>query len=92
MVLELLLVVASLVEEHGSRALTLVAASRGLGGCSSQTLEHRLNSCGPWAQLLHGTWDLSNSGTGLCLLHCQVDCLPLSHQGSPLHYFLFFKG
>ena len=62
MVLELLLVVASLVEEHGSRALTLVAASRGLGGCSSQTLEHRLRSCGAQAWLLHSMWDLPRSG------------------------------
>jgi len=24
--------------------------------------EHRLTSCGPWAQLLHGTWDLPRPG------------------------------
>ena len=27
-----------------------------------QALEHRLNSCGSWAYLLHGMWDLPGSG------------------------------
>ena len=91
MVLELLLVVASLVEEHGSRALTLVAASRGLGGCSSQTLEHRLNSCGPWAQLLHGTWDLSNSGTGPVSPALPGGLLTTKPPGKPSSFFFFFS-
>ena len=30
--------------------------------CSSKTLEHRLNSCGAWVQLIPGMWDLPGSG------------------------------
>ena len=37
-------------------------AAHGLSSCGSQTLEHRLNSCGTWAQLLCGMWDLPGSG------------------------------
>ena len=29
---------------------------KGFSGCGSQTLEHRLSSCGTRAQLLHGMW------------------------------------
>ena len=41
-------VVASLVSEHSSRALSesSVVAARGFSICSSWALEHRLNSCG----------------------------------------------
>ena len=48
----LLTVLVSLVVEHRLLA-------HGLSGCSSQALEHRLGSCGPWAEWLQGTWDLS---------------------------------
>ena len=34
---------------------------RGLRNCGSQALEHRLNTYGPWALLLHGMWDLPRS-------------------------------
>ena len=47
-------------------------------GCSG------FSSCGTWAQLLWGTWDLSRAGIKPCLLHWQVDSLPLSHQGNPV--------
>ena len=30
--------------------------------CGSRALEHRLSSCGTWAQLLHGMWDLPGPG------------------------------
>ena len=33
----------------------------GFSSHSSQALEHRLNSCGMWALLLLGMWDLSGS-------------------------------
>ena len=39
-----------------------VAAAQGLDSCGSQALEHRLNSCGAWARLLYGLWDLPGSG------------------------------
>ena len=32
-----------------------------------------------------------DQGLNLCLLHWQVDSLPLSHQGSPVHLFFFFS-
>ena len=34
----------------------------GFSSCGSQALEHRLNSCDTWTQLLHGMWDLTGSG------------------------------
>ena len=39
-----------------------MAAARGLNCCGSQAVEHRLNSCGEWAQLLYGLWDLPGLG------------------------------
>ena len=44
---------------------------------------HRLSSCGSWAYLLCSMWNLLEQGSNPCLLHWQVDSLPLSHQGSP---------
>ena len=37
--------------------------ARGFSSCGSWAVEHRLNSCGPRAQLLLGMWDLPRSGT-----------------------------
>ena len=55
----LLIVVASLVVEHGLQNVQASAgAAQGLGGCSSGALKHRLNSYGAWAQLLCNMWDL----------------------------------
>ena len=34
----------------------------GFSGCSSRALEHSLNSCGAWALLPQGLWDLPRSG------------------------------
>ena len=34
----------------------------GFSNCGSHALEHRLNSCGTWAYLLHGVWDLPGPG------------------------------
>ena len=51
----------------------------GLRSCSSPPLEHRFNSRGAQAELLHSMWGLPNKGTNPCLL----DSSPLSHQGSP---------
>lgn len=42
----------------GHRASVVVAC--GFSSCSSWTLE--LNSCGAWAKLLHGMWDLRGPG------------------------------
>ena len=46
----LLIMVASLVAEHGLKgSQASVAAACGLSSCGSQALEHRLNSCGTQA-------------------------------------------
>ena len=37
----------------------------GFSSCSSRVLEHRITSCGAWAQLLHSLWDVTESGTKL---------------------------
>ena len=44
-----------------------------------KTLEHMLNSCG--SHVACGVF--LDEGSNLCLLHRQVDSLPLNHQGSP---------
>ena len=66
----LLIVVASLVAEHGLQAHGLqqlqhagsVVVARGLSSCGSRALEHRLSSCGAQVQLLRGMWDLPRPG------------------------------
>ena len=44
----------------GTRASVVVA--HGLSSCGSRALERRLSSCGAWAQLLRGMWDLPGPG------------------------------
>ena len=39
-----------------------VVVARGLSSCGSQDLERRLSSCGAWASLLRGMWDLPGPG------------------------------
>ena len=81
----LLLACCSLVVEHGlSGVEASVVVACGLRSCNSWALEHRLN-CGQWAWLLLGMWVLPELNS--CLLHSQVDSLPLSHQRSPGHSF-----
>ena len=51
----LLIAVASLVLNTGARV-------QGFSGSGSWAPEHRLNSCGTWAELLRGIWDPPRSG------------------------------
>ena len=44
------------------------------------------------------SWDIPRQGVERCLLHCQADSLPLSHQGSLMkglnlkdNMFIFFS-
>ena len=60
-----------------------VVAALGLSSCSSRALDHRLSSCGSWAQLLHGMWISLDQGWNPCPLHWQADSYSLYHQGSP---------
>ena len=39
-----------------------VVVARGLSRCGSRALEHRLSSCGAWAQLLCSMWNLPGPG------------------------------
>ena len=58
-----LIVMSFLAAEHGlSGTWASVAAAHGLSSCGSRAPEHRLNSCGIWAQLLYGMWDLPRPG------------------------------
>ena len=39
-----------------------IVVAHGLSSCGSRALECRLSSCGAWALLLRGTWDLPGPG------------------------------
>ena len=75
----------STVREWGllSGCSARVSQCGGLFCCRAWPLMHRLSSCGSWAYLLCSMWNLLEQGSNPCLLHWQVDSLPLSHQGSP---------
>ena len=61
----LLIVLASLVAEHGLQGMQApVVESCGLSNRGSQALEHRLHSHGTWAWLPHGIQDLPRPGIG----------------------------
>ena len=61
-------------------ARTLVSA--GFSHGSSHAPEHRLNSCGTWAWLLHGMWDFPRSGINPVSSALAANSLPLRHHGS----------
>ena len=77
----LLIMVAEDAEGLISKHTDFRTCTQGLSSCSSWDLEHRLNSCGAQAQLLHGMWDFPDQGSILRLLYWQADSLQLSHQG-----------
>ena len=56
--------------------------SKGFSRCSSWALQHGLNSCGAWAYCSPAYGTFLDQRWKPCLLHCQADSLPLSHQGS----------
>ena len=58
-----------------------VVAACGFNSRGSQTLQHRLKSCGTWTLAYTACVILLDQGMNPCLLHWQVDSLPLSHQG-----------
>ena len=68
----LLIVLPSHIAELGLQGTQAsVVEARGLSVCSSQALEHSLNSCGTLGQLLRGMWDLPEpvSCTGRQILY-----------------------
>ena len=58
----LLIAVAFLATEHRLQGMWLPWWWHPLSSCGSQTREHSLNSCGAWAQLLHGIGDFPRPG------------------------------
>ena len=62
----------------------------GFSSCSIWALEHRFNSCATQAYS-QACGIFLDQGSNLCLLYCQADSLPLSHQGSPVYSFLFIN-
>ena len=73
----LLIVQAPLVVEQKLQdAQASAAATQGLQNTGSVVVAHGLG-----CSVAHGTFP--DQGSNLLLLHRQVDCLPLSHQGSP---------
>ena len=71
----------------GEQASVLVAQV--LRSFGSWSLEHRLNSCGAWAQLLQGMWDLP--GLGIEPISPALAggfFLAQSHEGRPLTHSL----
>ena len=70
--------------------LTAVASlwSTGFSSCASGAPEHRLNSCGAQAYLLHGTWHLPGSGIKPLSLSLAGGVSSTEPSGKP--YCLFF--
>ena len=88
-----LLISVAFLAEHGLSGLwALVFVACRLSSCDSHALDHGLSSRGSGAWLLWGMWDLPGSEIEPCVLHWQVDPLPLSHEGSPRHLFFTFYG
>ena len=88
----LLLMVASLIAEHGlGGARTSVVVAHGPNSCSYRALEHRLNTCSAQGLSCSPAYGIfPDQGLNPGLLRWQADSLPLSHQGSPR--LLFFSS
>ena len=91
----------SLVALRGGSSLFWCLASlcSGLFGWSMDSRVHGLSSCSPWPlstgsiAVIHrlscfvACGIFLDQGSNLCLLHQQMDSLPLNHQGSPTVFF-----
>ena len=75
---------APFVAEHKLQGVASVCAARGLSICTSQALEHRLNSCGTQAYLFHGMWNLPGSGIKPVSLALAGEFFATEPQGSPI--------
>ena len=77
--------VASLVLDYGlCGAWASIVAACGLSSCSSQALEHRLNSCGTQTYLFHDMWNLPRSGIKPVSLALVREFFTTEPQGSPI--------
>ena len=72
-----------------SFSASLVAA-RGLSGCGSLALEHRLSSCGAWAWLPPSMWGFPGSGIKPVSPALAGGFFTLSLQGSPQVFFILW--
>ena len=87
----LLIVVASPVAEHQLQGVwASVVVARGLSSCGSQALECRLSSCGTWAQLLRGMWDLPQPGIEPMSLELAGRFLTTVPPGKSLLYSILY--
>ena len=68
--------VLRLLSAAASRRRAQALGRAGFSSCSSRALEHRL-SCAEVRAIF------PDQGSNLCLLYCQEDSSPLSHQGRP---------
>lgn len=66
-----------------ARGILFVMASL-ISEHSSSALEHRLSSCGTWAYLPQGTWDLPRPVIGPVSLELAGEFLTTCPQGSPM--------
>ena len=64
----------------------------GFSSCGSRALECRLSSCGAWAYLLCGMWDLPRPGLERMSPALAGGFLTTVPQGSPLHEVLMEKN
>ena len=88
-----LVAVRSLVAEYGLSGMqTSEAAARGLSHCLSRAPEQRLRSCGHGLSCSTAPGIFPGQGLNPCLLHCQADSSPLSHQGGPLNACFSFSS
>ena len=62
-----------------------VVAARGLSRFDTCYLEHRLNSCGAWAQSLCGFWDLPGPGIKPVSTALAGGCFTTAPPGKPFH-------
>ena len=69
---------------------SLASVARGQSSCGSRALEPRFNSVAHGLRISVACGIYPDEGSNLCLLHWQVDSLPLSHQGRPGFLFLDF--
>ena len=58
--------------------------------CGSWAPEHRLSGYGAWAEVFCACGIFLDPGRIPCLLHWQVDSLPLNHHQSPLLYIFAY--
>ena len=80
----LLVVVASLAAGHGLwGSQDSVVVAHVLSSCGSWALEHRLSICSACTCCSTACGIFLDQGLNLCLLHWQVDSLPVNHQGNP---------